>query len=110
MLLQSNAVVTITRNSVALSGMSSIPAMVLPPVAQNISPEGVIVSTTVLLNPLPAGITLKAGDQMIFLSLGGHGGLSQAPKRNILSAPLAPVAPRLTRLAVVRVYIDGIIQ
>lgn len=103
-----NAYVTLTRGTSAY--LSNVRAFVKAPGKENISPEGVIVSTTVLLDPLPTGISIKAGDSMTFLSLGGHSAVGQIPKRNILSAPFAPVAAEFADLAVVRVYLEGTLQ
>lgn len=107
-LKKTNGTVSTTRGGTATN--THIRVFIMSPTPENISPEGVQISTTLLANP---GTSWKTGDVVTFEVIDGHGDLDQTIRREVLSAgrdPGVTPASMPVQKAVIVIYLRGTLQ
>lgn len=101
-LLLTNATVSVSRGGSVVATSQHIRVMIAAPKQENMSPEGVQMTTTILANP---GTSWHTGDIVTVEQMDGFGDLDQTTKSDVLSASRhAGVLP------VLRVFVRGILQ
>lgn len=99
-LLRSNATVSSKRGAVVVN--SHVRVMIAAARPENLSPEGVQISTTILANP---GTDWRTGDQVTIEALDGFTDLDQTTKRDVLSAQR-----QAGLLPTIKIFLRGTIQ
>jgi hypothetical protein len=100
--LLTNATVSLTRNGLPVPTSTHVRVLIAAPRPENINPEGVQVSTTILADP---GSSWRTGDIMSVEALDGFGDLDQITKSDVLSAQR-----HAGLLPVIRVFVRGTLQ